>query len=360
MLGDSVMTNVSAVTQVGDIKAVLRRASDVTGTDFDYLLRTAERESSLRPHVKASTSSATGLFQFIDQTWLATLKTAGHQYGYGNYADAIERTPDGRHKVSDPELRQEILALRKDPMASSLMAGAYTRDAAERLTDALGRSPIKGELYVAHFLGPGGAIKLIKAAQATPDKAAADLFPRAARANRPAFYERNGDERTVKDLYTKLIATYGPGRAEFAGIRPPDAREIQAAAATPPTPPLDGAAKIEPVAAHFRLSSHFQKIQPDPQGATVGRPFQSLFTTAAVRPPDAADKPARTGPLMLIPESVRAGTTPTPVVNPSAKDGAILARPDGGPMNIIPRAPVGLLQKHAPMYNLFRTVSDEG
>ncbi len=356
MSGDNVMATVSAISQVGDIKAVLRRASDATGTDFDYLLRTAERESSLRPHVKAKTSSATGLFQFIDQTWLATLKSSGHQYGYGNYADAIQRMPDGRHKVSDPERRQEILALRKDPLASSLMAGAYTRDAAERLTDALGRSPIKGELYVAHFLGPGGAIKLIKAAQSTPDAAAADLFPRAARANRPAFYERNGDERTVKDLYTKLIATYGPGKAEFAGIREPEARDTPAA----PAPLAVEPAKIEPVAAHFRLSSHFQNIRTDPEGATVGRPFQSLFTTAAVQPPAEADTPRPAGPLMLIPESVRDGTAPTLKGRPTTKDGAILAHPDGGPMNIIPRAPVGLLQKHAPMLNLFRTASEDG
>ena len=355
MSGDNVMANVSAITQVGDIKAVLRRASDVTGTDFDYLLRTAERESSLRPHVKAKTSSATGLFQFIDQTWLATLKNAGHQYGYGNYANAIERTPDGRHNVPDPKLKQEILALRKDPMAASLMAGAYTRDAAERLTDALGRSPIKGELYVAHFLGPGGAIKLIKAAQATPDKAAADLFPRAARANKFAFYERNGEERTVKDLYTKLIATYGPGKAEFAGVRTPDTTKTPPAAV-----PTEEETRIEPVAAPMRLASHFQNVRTDPQGATLGRPFQSLFTTAEVQPLAKPDRPKSDGPLMLIPESVRLATAQVQQTPPSLKDGAILARPDGGPMNIIPRAPIGLLQKHAPMHSLFRTPTEEG
>ncbi len=349
------MTSVSATPQIGQIKAVLRQASEATGTDFEYLLRTAERESSLRPHVKAPTSSATGLFQFIDQTWLATLKAAGHQYGYGKYADAIERMPDGRHKVSDPDERQEILALRKDPLAASLMAGAYTRDAAERLTDALGRAPLKGELYVAHFLGPGGAIRLITAAQSTPDMAAADLFPRAARANRPAFYERSGEERSVKDLYTKLISIYGPGKAEFAAARTPEAFDI---AGTPlpaakPQPNPDSL-QIQPVAAHFQLATHFQNIQPDPQGAMVGRPFQSLFVTPAAAPAPRPGNAPSGGPLMLIPESVRAAT-PEPAV--LAKDGAIRPRPDGGPMNIIPRAPVGLLQKHAPLYSLFRTTT---
>jgi hypothetical protein len=357
------MASVSATSQIGQIKSVLRQASAATGTDFDYLLRTAQRESSLRPHIKAETSSATGLFQFIDQTWLATLKSAGQQYGYGKFADAIERMPDGRHKVTDPALRREILALRKDPLAASLMAGAYTRDAAERLTSALGRAPSKGELYVAHFLGPGGAIRLIKSAEATPDRAAAELFPSAARANRWVFYDKNGDARTAKDLYTKMVSAYGPGKAEFAPVRAA-ATEQAPTAPTLAVPPAAAAqppagTPVEPVAAHFRLASHFQNVQPDAPAATAGRPFQSLFITPAGAP---LAEPAATpsaGPMMLIPQSVRADTPAAAVPAQGAvrKDGAIEARADGGPMNIIPRAPIGLLQKHAPLYALFRTAA---
>ena len=72
---------------------------------------------------------------------------------------------------------------------------------------------------LAFYTPPGINIRLIKAAHATPDKAAADMFPRAARANRYAFYNQNGEERTVKDLYTKLISIYGPGKAKFAETR---------------------------------------------------------------------------------------------------------------------------------------------
>ena len=58
----------------------LAYAIDSAGTksdvDFDYLLQTAIRESSLNPTAKASTSSATGLFQFLDSTWLEVLKAA--------------------------------------------------------------------------------------------------------------------------------------------------------------------------------------------------------------------------------------------------------------------------------------------
>lgn len=50
---------------------------------FDYLLRTAIRKSSLSPDAKARTSSVTGLFQFLDSTWLQVMKEEGSRLGYG-------------------------------------------------------------------------------------------------------------------------------------------------------------------------------------------------------------------------------------------------------------------------------------
>ena len=52
----------------------------MTGADFHYLLATAQVESNLNPNAQASTSSARGLFQFIEQTWLATLKEQGRRW----------------------------------------------------------------------------------------------------------------------------------------------------------------------------------------------------------------------------------------------------------------------------------------
>ena len=67
-------------------------ALNTTGTSFEYLLATAKMESNFNPTAGASTSSARGLFQFIDQTWLGTVKEAGAQLGYGKYADAISKS----------------------------------------------------------------------------------------------------------------------------------------------------------------------------------------------------------------------------------------------------------------------------
>jgi len=109
------------------ITGAIRDAAQATGSNFDYLFATAQRESNFDPTAKAPTSSASGLFQFIDQTWLETLKTAGPDLGYGRYAEGIVQTASGQYAVPDPGQRQAIMQLRNDPAAASAMAGAYTR-----------------------------------------------------------------------------------------------------------------------------------------------------------------------------------------------------------------------------------------
>lgn len=190
------------------IATAIRDAAQATGASFDYLLKTAQRESGLDPTAKASTSSAGGLFQFIDQTWLQTLKTAGPELGYERYADAIARSPSGRYAVADPAQRQAVMALRNDPAAASAMAAAFTRRNAATLAAKLGRQPTDGELYIAHFLGPAGASRFITAAQASPDARAADQFPNAARANRSIFYDVRGKGRTLAQVYDVLVSKH--------------------------------------------------------------------------------------------------------------------------------------------------------
>src|ERR1043166_2599595 len=121
------------------VTGAIRQAAQATGTGFSYLLATAKIESGLNPKIKSTTSSATGLFQFIDQTWLATMKQSGSALGYGQYADAIGRTASGRYVVKDAAMRDQIFALRKDPTANSLMAGAFANSNAKVLTDRLGQ-----------------------------------------------------------------------------------------------------------------------------------------------------------------------------------------------------------------------------
>ena len=72
------MQNIQASEAANPIVAALTSASRSTGADFDYLLSTAMRESSLKPQAKSKTSSASGLFQFIPGTWGWASPNAGY------------------------------------------------------------------------------------------------------------------------------------------------------------------------------------------------------------------------------------------------------------------------------------------
>src|SRR6201987_4120749 len=109
------------------VTGAIKQAANATGTSFEYLLATAKMESDSNPSAGASTSSARGLYQFIEQTWLATVKEAGGQVGYSQYADAITKTASGDYAVVDPTTRRDIMKLRDDPTASSAMAGVLTQ-----------------------------------------------------------------------------------------------------------------------------------------------------------------------------------------------------------------------------------------
>ena len=119
-------------------------AGDKSDVDFDYLLNTAIRESSLDPKAKAPTSSATGLFQFLDSTWLQVMKQEGPRLGYQAYADAIQTDSDGDYFIADKAMRKEVLTLREDPQVASDMAAAFTRSNGEYLQQKFGRMPSPG------------------------------------------------------------------------------------------------------------------------------------------------------------------------------------------------------------------------
>jgi hypothetical protein len=190
------------------IAGAIKQAASTTGASFEYLLSTAKMESDFNPKAGASTSSAHGLFQFIDQTWLGTVKEAGAQLGYGGYADAITKSPSGTYSVSNPAARTAIMKLRDDPVASSAMAAVLTQSNSFKLTGKIGRRPTDAELYMAHFMGVGGAAKLISNAEDNPQASGAALFPNAAAANRSIFYDGSRRARSVSEVYSVLTSRY--------------------------------------------------------------------------------------------------------------------------------------------------------
>jgi hypothetical protein len=264
------------------IAGAIQQAASAIGASFEYLLTTAKMESDFNPTAGASTSSAHGLYQFIDQTWLGTVKEAGGQLGYGNYADAISKSASGTYSVSDPAMRKAILKLRDDPAASSSMAAVLTQSNSFQLTGKIGRRPTDSELYMAHFMGVGGAAKLIANAEDNPQASGARLFPNAAAANRSIFYDSTGRARSVSEVYSVLTSRYASAASS------PATRAAMAAVGLAPaaTTVASAGSTTAPIANATYLSSF-----PDARSAAPAAPaalvtMASAATTAAPAPAD--------------------------------------------------------------------------
>ena len=296
MAVDRAAASVAGTGIAPQISGAISRAAESTGISFQYLLTTARIESSLNPQAQAATSSAKGLYQFIDQTWLATVKQDGAELGMGQYADAITRTANGRYEVADPAMRSEILKLRTDPAMSAMMAGALARNNASHLTAATGKVPTEGELYAAHFLGPDGAGRLINAVSSRGNANAAAMFPAAAAANRPIFYNRDGSARPVPEVYDRLTAKFdntrlalvqdvqrppapiGPSQAVTAGyaVMPVTVAQLPDAAA-PSTRSIAAPVKVPDTAGMTQALASADN-RPPPQSS---RPlFAAMFSDA--------------------------------------------------------------------------------
>jgi hypothetical protein len=262
------------------VTGAIRQAAQATGTSFRYLLATAQVESGLNPQAGAATSSARGLFQFVEQTWLGTLKQAGPALGYGQYAAAITKNASGRYEVADPDMRSEILKLRTDPTANAVMAGAFTQANAALLADRLGRSPSEGELYIAHFLGAGGAAHLISAAASDPNASAASYFPHAANANPSIFYDRStGAPRSLAQVRDVLTARYDVATRVVPGVAATTAQAANVSvqsATLPPIPSITIPASSTATSAASRAGASLAAASiPDTAGMT------SAFAAAA-------------------------------------------------------------------------------
>lgn len=124
----------------------IKQASKMTNVNESTMMTFAKLESGLNPNAKAPTSSATGLFQIVDSTWKELLDKHGDKYNIPADAD------------------------RTNPYYNSLMAGEYMKSnlktvANYKQTDI--SEPTAA--YLAHFLGPGGARKLIDTYAKAPE-----------------------------------------------------------------------------------------------------------------------------------------------------------------------------------------------
>lgn len=224
---------IAAADQPQSVEQAIASAAQATTIDFDFLIAQAQVESAMNPEARARTSSATGLYQFIESTWLGTMQRHGARFGLGDLAAQIDVTESGHAYVGDPATREAILALRSDPQVAAFMAAGLAEDNRAHLAPILGRQPDHSELYLAHFLGAGGAGRFLSAMAQNPDQSAAALFRSPAQANRAVFYEASGRPRSLAGVMDFLSAKLERARA----AAPTGASYGYSAASLAPPPP---------------------------------------------------------------------------------------------------------------------------
>lgn len=181
-----------------DVLPAIAAAASRAGVDFSALYNTARLESGFDPGARAKTSSATGLFQFIDATWLRMVDRHGAALGLQGLS------------------RADALVLRRDPVVASELAARHMAENAQALEGALGRAATQTDLYLAHFLGLGGATRFLRGLAARPEQAGEALLPAAARAN-PAIFRGPGGARSLSEIHALLEARLqGGGQAAGA------------------------------------------------------------------------------------------------------------------------------------------------
>jgi peptidoglycan hydrolase-like protein with peptidoglycan-binding domain len=189
------------------VVAAIRLSSVRTGVDFSYLMKLAAAESNFEPASESATSSATGIYQFTHDTWLNALKMHGAKYGLvADYAARIEyyTTRNGYQRpfLRDKSTYEHLLALRKNPRISAMMAAESVRDNQQKLADSFDREPTEADLYLTHFLGADAAITFLRSLEQSPDVHAVELFPEAASSNHQIFHPQTCAPRTVDEVYT--------------------------------------------------------------------------------------------------------------------------------------------------------------
>jgi len=184
------------------VVSMIRQVATTHNVDFKYLLNQANVESGLDPRAKAGASSATGLFQFTSATWLEMVKRHGDKVGLAAEAQSL------RSNSASASERLQILDLRNEPQAATALAAHLAADNAQALAAAGHKAIGPTELYLAHFLGSGGANTFLNGLRDTPNDPAARSLPAAASTNAGVFF-KNRAPQTYQQIYDRFSEKFG-------------------------------------------------------------------------------------------------------------------------------------------------------
>ena len=237
--------NPEDVLQFGPIRIrrhlveTILKAARLTAVDPVLLMAIADKESSFSTEAKAKTSSATGLYQFIEATWIGVVAEFGPRHGLAEEAKRIAIV-EGRRTIVDQGERERILDLRRDPYLSALMAAEMLKRDRARIARSIGRELTHGETYLIHFLGPDGAEQFMRSLVETPDKVAAELMPKPAAANRPIFYRTSGETQeglSFAEVHKKFESMMASRLERYRNVNAAPAPTRPATAPAKGTPP---------------------------------------------------------------------------------------------------------------------------
>lgn len=292
---------------------IIQAAARMVGFDPNLMASIAAAESGFNPNVGAGTSSAVGLYQFLtrdtpgrDSTWTAMKKKYGGKWGIAPNTPAT------------------------DARANALLGAEFMKDNMNFLSKKLGRPVTDTDIYMAHFLGPGGALKFLKA---DPNTVSTELFPTEAASNKPVFYH-DGNKATrpkttgeIYQYYTNLIkvrkkefgvpdnlstGSGGPTAPTGMTVTAPDssvAAPAAAPASDPKVPPL-----LAPVPSAGNASVATPEVNSSVAPAQVSQAAPSAEKAAAkpVMGPSVASVSSAPPPEQLVPPKPPAGSPNAP------------------------------------------------
>ncbi|MFC7475356.1 transglycosylase SLT domain-containing protein [Dankookia sp. GCM10030260] len=169
-----------AAAEVPGIRRVVVSALDgairSTGIDPTLLAALAWQESRFDPRARNRRSTARGLMQFTEATWLEAVRDHGPQHGLRYEAAVLTTDPaSGTISTRQPRTRSRILELRDNPRYAAALAAERISRARQTLTRTLGRPVEPADLYMVHLLGPAGAQRFLSAMDRTPGRPAAEF-----------------------------------------------------------------------------------------------------------------------------------------------------------------------------------------
>ena len=199
------------------IVQALQEATRQVHADPFVLLAIAWQESRFDPRARSRHSSARGLLQFTNATWLTVIRDFGPRHGLGHMAAAISTGQSGALTVRTRALRKSILALRNDPALEVVMAAERLSQQQDVLEAQLGRPADPADLYILHLLGPSGARDFLTELARQPKRSSIDVVGPAAWINTGLFF-RDNRPLTVAAAYTNIKSKLDEQATAHAGL----------------------------------------------------------------------------------------------------------------------------------------------